>query len=489
MINWVAVTEAGFRLPEGLSQQVALDELLAMLADPDPAVRDELAYTVLERLIPELDEAACLGLGDELAGRLAHPDLHVRSFAALVLAPVVKRGVFRAAWLAEFEAWYPRELDLRGWDPGLGWLHAAAHGAELLGAFGLHPSVVPGRMLNLAVERLRAPTDYVFAEMEDARLAHGIALTLTRPELPAAGSAGWLDDIEAYLSADQAEHVLPAFANMVRVLQALYVFADRGVHRSWDGGAVLTIAHKDTVKARIGEVLRSAMPYAALNGLTALAGSSRARWLGAHVVSDTGHDVTQLVQVAGGQRVEQQVADDLDVAGHNAPEEVESAARDGDQGGPVVVGAGGPGDEARFLQQPGLVGQAAAAVDDAVGQLGHGQLAAGGGEAGQQLELDVAEIALGAQLLLDTMLEQADGLHEREVGVQLGGIEPRDLSHPTTVPASNLDGNSMLGGRKGVNSDAFSSAWHGSSVETAHKTARCGSFQPGRTKWHVYPSG
>ena len=266
MINWDAVIEAGFRLPEGLSQQAALDELVVMLGDPDPAVRDELAYTVLEQLIPGLDEAACLRLGDELAGRLTHPDLHVRSFAALVLAPVVKRGVFRPAWLAEFEAWYPRELDLRGWDPELGWLHAAAHGAELLGAFGLHPEVMPGRMLNLAVERLRTPTEYVFAEMEDARLAHGIALTLTRPELSAAGSAGWLDQIAAYVSADEAEHVLPTFANMIRVLQALYVFTDRGVHRSWDGGAVLTIANQDALKARIGEVLRSAMPYAALNG-------------------------------------------------------------------------------------------------------------------------------------------------------------------------------------------------------------------------------
>jgi len=57
--------------------------------------------------------------------------------------------------------------------------------------------------------------------------------------------------------------VLPRVANLVRVLQALYVFADRGVHRSWDGGAVLAMPHKDAVKARIGDVLRSVMPYAA----------------------------------------------------------------------------------------------------------------------------------------------------------------------------------------------------------------------------------
>ena len=95
-------------------------------------------------------------------------------------------------------------------------------------------------------------------------------------------------------------------------------------------------------------------------------------------------------------RVEQQAADDEDVAGHDAAEQGPSAIGDGDQGGAVVGEAGAAGDEAGLLQQGGLVGQAAAAVDDAVGQLGHGQLPAGGGEAGQELELHVAEITLGA---------------------------------------------------------------------------------------------
>ena len=47
-----------------------------------------------------------------------------------------------------------------------------------------------------------------------------------------------------------------------------------------------------------------------------------------------------------------------------------------------------------------------------------------GVEAGQELELHVAEVALGAQLLFDLVLEQADGFGEHEVGPQLLGIEP-----------------------------------------------------------------
>ena len=112
------------------------------------------------------------------------------------------------------------------------------------------------------------------------------------------------------------------------------------------------------------------------------------------MVADAGHDVAQVVQVLGVQGVEQE-AGDLDVAGEDLAEEGAAGVGDGDEGGAFVVGAGGAGDQAGFLQQAGLVGQAAAAVDDAVGQVGHGQRAAGV-EAGQELELDVADVAFGA---------------------------------------------------------------------------------------------
>jgi hypothetical protein len=256
--DWKAVIDGGFRLPEGMSQQDAVAELAGMLRNPDPVVRDEHAYTVLSQLIPGLDRDVGVALGDEMAGRLTDQELHARSFAALVLASVVERGLFRRPWLDAFATWYPRERDLRGYDPELGWLHAAAHGADLLGAFGLHEQVSPVEMLDLAVQRLRAPTAHVFAEMEDCRLAHAIALTLTR----ARQEPDWLDPLQADLSADTAAHVLPHFANMIRVLQALYVFADRGVRRSWEGGEVLELPGAEALQAKIGEILRSVMPYA-----------------------------------------------------------------------------------------------------------------------------------------------------------------------------------------------------------------------------------
>ena len=71
------------------------------------------------------------------------------------------------------------------------------------------------------------------------------------------------------------------------------------------------------------------------------------------MVTDAGHDVAEVVQVVAGQGVDEQAADDLHVAGHNAVEEGSPAVGDGDQGGAVVVGAAAAGDEGRLFQQAG----------------------------------------------------------------------------------------------------------------------------------------
>jgi hypothetical protein len=48
---------------------------------------------------------------------------------------------------------------------------------------------------------------------------------------------------------------------MIGVLQALYVFADRGVRRTWGDPQVLTLPGAGQLKAKIGDVLGSALPY------------------------------------------------------------------------------------------------------------------------------------------------------------------------------------------------------------------------------------
>ncbi|MEU2657243.1 DUF2785 domain-containing protein [Streptomyces sp. NPDC007325] len=195
-------------------------------------------------------------LGTVMADRSDDPEIQARTFAPLVLNMIVGRGDFAPAWLASFRRWFPAETDLRGYDRELGWLHAVAHGADLLGTFWLHPEVDPKEMLDLAAERLVAPTNEIFAQQEYDRLAQAIARTLTRPELSEAEAIGWLDAIETDFAAGRcgAPTVAAHTSNAMRTLRMLYLLADTGVRI--DGApAPVHLPHAEGLKRRLTEVL------------------------------------------------------------------------------------------------------------------------------------------------------------------------------------------------------------------------------------------
>ncbi|MFF4379972.1 DUF2785 domain-containing protein [Kitasatospora sp. NPDC001547] len=176
MTNWQEIYESDCAHPPGWRLDNLVAELADALGDPDPEVRDGYPYAVLAAWIRRgvVDGDRCLALGDLMAERFTDPRIEARTFAPLVLEMIVRRGRLRPAWLDAFAAWYPAEADLRGRDDELGWLHAVAHGADLLGAVGLRPDVDPEVMLALAAERLLAPTDLgVSAE----RGGHPVPLT------------------------------------------------------------------------------------------------------------------------------------------------------------------------------------------------------------------------------------------------------------------------------------------------------------------------
>lgn len=249
------------RLPDGLSLADAVAELTQALRSPDPVLRDELALTVLLDLVPRLDPAMRCTLGASMEASLQDPEIQARTFAALILAELVGQGEFQPSWLAAFEAWYPAETDLRGYDQELGWLHAVAHGADLLGAFGCCPQVDPASMLRLAAARLLAPTDYVLRDREDDRLGYAMALTCTRAELTESESVAWLDPVAADFEAGSPGPVPPHASNTMRTLRMLYLLADRGVLPP-TGGEPMPFAHPNAVKGRLADVLSLAAPYA-----------------------------------------------------------------------------------------------------------------------------------------------------------------------------------------------------------------------------------
>lgn len=254
MTDWQQIADDDFAVPQ-VRRDLLAAELADALADPDPKVRDGAAYAVLATWVGRgvLDDQLDW-LGDMMAARLGDPQIQARTFAALVLAWVIERGGYAEEWVNAAAAWYPAETDLRGFDPDLGWLHAVAHGADLLAVLGLHQRVRPETVLDLAAQRLLAQTPYVWRDQEDDRLGYAIALTLTRPDLTATQAAGWLDAVDARFAAGEPGPVPPFASNTMRTLRVLYLLADRGV-RPEPGAQPVLLAHRQAVLDRLAATL------------------------------------------------------------------------------------------------------------------------------------------------------------------------------------------------------------------------------------------
>ncbi|MEU4193075.1 DUF2785 domain-containing protein [Kribbella sp. NPDC026611] len=262
MTDWAQVRDAGYAVPDGRSVDDLVAELIGMLRSPDPGVRDRQAYSVLATWIGRgvLSADQLRVLGDEMVGRFADPEIQARTFAPLILDSIVTAEVFEPSWVPPFERWYVGEEDLRGYDAKLGWLHAVAHGADLLGTLGLHEAVEPMQMLRLGLGRVLTPTPYVFRDMEDDRLGYALAITLTRPDLADTDAVEWLDPALRVFANPPVEGIPPEVSNTLRTLRVLYVFVDHGV-RLPGTDKVAQITHRDAVRERIVEVARMVTPY------------------------------------------------------------------------------------------------------------------------------------------------------------------------------------------------------------------------------------
>ncbi|MFE0512986.1 DUF2785 domain-containing protein [Streptomyces sp. NPDC058964] len=245
----------------GPARAAALDTLVADLRSPDPAVRDDGACLAAARWIPVLDATERYGLGDSVARHFSDTAVQARAFAPLVLARIVEAGEWREEWWRAFSGWYPAETDLRGHDPGLGWVHAAAHGADLLAALAEHPGQQPSPLIECAVARLLAPTDHLFDAQEDDRIAYALARILCRPDLTEAQSVQWLTPVsEAFRTG--APGPVPAWAsNTMRTLRMLYVLTDRGVGRRNTDEAPRTPTHREPVLGALARTLAIVAPY------------------------------------------------------------------------------------------------------------------------------------------------------------------------------------------------------------------------------------
>lgn len=196
---WEQVVADGLKVPKDRSLVEMTEDLTRMLGDPDPEVRDGIAFPTMATWIDDgVYDDLLVGLGDGMChgldiglGEIESDTVFRRSFSALILAECIDRTTKAALggpnvvlrWGDRIMSWYSRERDLRGFVPGKGWAHAVAHGADALGALARSP--VLGRLeltviLDVIGDRLLTPTEAFFVCGEGDRLAYATMHLLRR---------------------------------------------------------------------------------------------------------------------------------------------------------------------------------------------------------------------------------------------------------------------------------------------------------------------
>ncbi len=222
-------------------QAVAL-ALLSCLSDPDPTLRDGIAFEALSHWMrKELLTTETLHNVRQMLLSQINQDGHddasgLRApFAALVLAEVARvdrRTPFlseaqREEMLQSAAIFLTSTKDYRGYDEKQGWRHRIAHGADWIMQLGLNPALTLTQQQKLlaALAPKIANEEHFYIYGEGARLAAPVLYLAMRSHLTAEHWRDWFDALVPVGNAAQAttQKSLARRHNLTAFLSALYV--------------------------------------------------------------------------------------------------------------------------------------------------------------------------------------------------------------------------------------------------------------------------
>jgi len=240
---WRAIVRGRYIPPAGSDIVALVGELIEMLASPDPEVRDDIAYSTLASWIYQqkiVDAAALRAATDRLLENLSvgigerdTDTVFRRSFSALTLSVVVARDNVEPMLPAEewrrieqgALAYLAGEQDIRGYDANYGWMHSAAHTADLLKflARSRHLDAAGQRRLLDAVGRKLTTSSSVLTFGEDERFARALLSLTARRDFDEPEFAAWLARTKPELSPRPTIAQLRAIQNWKNMLAKLEV--------------------------------------------------------------------------------------------------------------------------------------------------------------------------------------------------------------------------------------------------------------------------
>jgi hypothetical protein len=223
-----------------------LDALAVCLGDPDPAVRDDFAFTLWSEGLrgKYLTPAQMRHALNPLTKTVEAPDDAAgfrRPFAMLVLSEIARADRVEP-FLTEIElhaltetgAAYLRGVrDYRGFVRGEGWRHGVAHGADMMLQLALNPRLprADADLILGAVAAQAAPDgSHAYVHGEARRLARPILFLAKRADIDDAAWAAWFqtlhpDDAARWKAPYASEAGLAAVHNSSAFADAVYVAA------------------------------------------------------------------------------------------------------------------------------------------------------------------------------------------------------------------------------------------------------------------------
>jgi hypothetical protein len=213
--------------------------LLDCLADPDPGLRDGIAFDALQSMMrgKQVPVETVQAMRTRLLAMMRTPDPRgfAPPFAALTLAEVVRvdriepfmTPAQRAEIVDAAVAFLSGVTDYRGFDEREGWRHGVAHGADLVLQLAVHPQLERAQaqaLLGAVAAQVAPAGGHFYRYGEPDRLAAPVYYLARRGFFTAQEWEQWLAQLTARVKRDAATQAdLATRHNVNAFVASLYV--------------------------------------------------------------------------------------------------------------------------------------------------------------------------------------------------------------------------------------------------------------------------